>query len=171
MYKFNIKITQDDIFNSSLNYIKHSRTFFFDIIFTFVAIIATLYTIFTNSFFQLSNFKKILLILCCILFPVVQPIILYIKSGIHAKKIENLEVTLIFDEEKITVFSKDEKSEVDYGNVYNFIKYKNMVVIMYDAIHGQIIPDRVFDNNKDEFYLYVSEKIKNARKRREENNK
>lgn len=169
MYKFTLKITQDDLFKSSLNYVKHSRTFFFDLIFTFAAIIATLYTLFTGSFYELTNIKKFLLVFCCILFPVIQPVMLYIKSGNHARRIKDLEVTLEFDDDKITVYSANEKSEVTYENVYNFIKYKNMVVIMYDSIHGQIMPDRIFDGNKDEFYNFVSEKIKHAREKQKEN--
>lgn len=169
MYNLTIQLTQDDLFQSSLNYVKHSRTFFFDIIFTVAAIIATLYTIFTGSFLALTDFKKILLIFCCILFPVIQPIILYIKSGNHAKKIKDLIITMIFDDEKVTINSANDKSEVRYEYVYNFIKYKNMIVIMYDSIHGQIIPNRVFNNNRDEFYDYVSERIKDARKRQKEN--
>ena len=169
MYKFTLKITQNDLFKSSLNYVKHSKTFFFDLIFTFAAIIATIYTIFTGSFYELSNIKKVLLIFCCVLFPIIQPLMLYIKSGNHAKKLKDFEITLEFDDKKVSVYSATEKSEVLYENIYNFIKYKDMIVIMYDSIHGQIMPDRIFNNNKEEFYNYVSEKIKDARKKQKEN--
>ncbi len=170
MYNLTIQLTKDDLFKSSLNYAKHSKTFFFDIIFTFAALIATIYTIFTKIFFELTDLKKILLIFCCILFPIIQPIILYIKSCNHAKRIKDLSITLEFDNDKIIVYSDKERSEVLYENVYNFIKYKNMIVIMYDSIHGQIIPNRVFDNNRDEFYDYVSERIKYAREKQKEKN-
>ena len=169
MYKFTFKINQDDLFQSSLNFIKHSKTFFFDVIFTAVAIIATIYTLINQSFFQLSDIKKILLIFCCVLFPVIQPIILYIKSNKHASKIKDLEVTLLFEEDKIIVSSLSEKSEILYSNIYNFIKYKNMIVLMYDSIHGQIMPNRIFNNNKDEFYNCISKKIKDAREKQKEN--
>ena len=163
MYKFTINITKNDLFKSSLNYIKHSKTFFFDLIFTFSAIIATVYTILSGTFQEISSFKKVLLILCCFLFPVIQPIILYIKSCRHAKKIKDFEVSLEFYDDKLRVYSKTESNELQYNNIYNFIKYKDMIVIMYDSIHGQIMPDRIFNENKDEFYNFVSEKIKYAR--------
>lgn len=170
MYNLTIQLTHDDLFQSSINFTKHSKTFLFDIIFTVVAIIATTFTIFNGRFFELSDFKKILLLFCCILFPIIQPIILYIKSGNHSKKIKDLIITMVFDDEKIIINSKDEKSEVKYENIYNFIKYKNMIVVMYDSIHGQIIPNRVFNNNREEFYNYVSKKIKDARNKQKENN-
>ena len=169
MYKFTFKITHDDLFKSSLNYVKHSRTFLFDLIFTFAAIIATIYTLVTGSFFDLSNLKKFLILFCCILFPIIQPIMLYFKSLKHAKKIKDIEINLEFDDQKVTVYSTTEKTEVLYENIYNFIKYNNMIVIMYDSIHGQIMPDRIFNNNKEEFYNYVSKKINDARKKQKEN--
>ena len=117
----------------------------------------------------MMNIKKVLLIFCCVLFPIIQPLMLYIKSGNHAKKLKDFEITLEFDDKKVSVYSATEKSEVLYENIYNFIKYKDMIVIMYDSIHGQIMPDRIFNNNKEEFYNYVSEKIKDARKKQKEN--
>lgn len=167
MYEFKIKINKDDLFQSSLNNVKNSKTFIFDLIFTAVAIIATAYQIFTNQFFQLVTYKKILLIVCCILFPIIQPLILYIKSILHANKIKDLEVTIAFDDNKITVSALNDKSDVAYENVYNFIKYNNMIVLMYDSIHGQIIPNRVFNDNKESFYNFVSERILNARKKKQ----
>ena len=47
-------------------------------------------------------------------------------------------------------------------------KYNNMIVLMYDSIHGQIIPNRVFNDNKESFYNYVSERILNARKKQKQ---
>lgn len=171
MYNFKIKLNKNDLFLSSLNYNRNSKTFFFDIIFTCLAWFATLYTLFNKTFFSFEVTKRVLLLLCCVLFPVVQPILLYIKSAIRAKKIKDYEIELTFDDTKVVVASKEEKREVLYENIYNLIKYKNMIVLMYDSIHGQIIPDRLFDNNKEEFFIYLSEKINNARKRQKENNK
>ena len=45
-----------------------------------------------------------------------------------------------------------------------------MIVLLYDPVHGQIMPDRIFNNNKDEFYDYVAKHIKDARERQKQNN-
>lgn len=164
-YTFKFYITKEDLFHSSKNFTKLNKSHIFDIVFTVVAIIALIYTIITGYFFSLDNFKKILLVLCCIIFPVIQPLILYYKSCKNAKKFKDNEITLIFDDEKITGLVKEEKTEVKYENVYNFIKFKNMLVIMYDSIHGQIMPNRIFENNKDEFFNVISSKIKEVREK------
>ncbi len=170
MYKFSFSIKHKDLFNSSLNYSLNYKALVFDAIFTLAAIFATIYTIFTGIYFTLTILYRILLILCCILFPIIQPIIIYIKSYFHYLKIKDIQINMIFDDEKISISSKDESTIVLYENVYNFIKFKNMIVVLYDSIHGQIMPDRIFNNNKDEFYDYVSSKIKYAREKAKEKN-
>ena len=169
MYKFKIQINHIDLFQSSLNNVKHSRTFYFDSIFTFAAIIITIFSVFTHRFFEFENYKKVLLIFCCFLFPLIQPLILYFKSINHANKIKNLIINIEFNDDNILISSSDEKISIKYENVYNFIKYNNMIIIMYDSIHGQIIPNRVFQNNRDEFYDYVCKKIKDARDNKNKN--
>ena len=50
-----------------------------------------------------------------------------------------------------------------------------MIVLMYDSIHGQIMPERIFIKDgksiKNEFYEYVASKIRNAREKQKEKNK
>ena len=110
-----------------------------------------------------------MLIICFLLFPVIEPIIIYLKSISHAKKIKDIEINMEFTDvtivtdEKVLLSTNNENTQVLYENVYNFIKYKNMIVIMYDPIHGQIMPNRIFDGKKEEFYDFVANKIKNAR--------
>ena len=103
--------------------------------------------------------------ICCILFSIIQPIMLYIKSIINKSKIVENDITLKFDDEKIYISSSAEKTTFDYVDVYNFIKFENMIVLMYDSIHGQIIPDRYTKDEKEDFFNFVSDKIKVAREK------
>lgn len=161
-YKITVKLNTNDRFRSSINFLRASKSFYFDVIFTAVSIVALVYTLYTKIFFTMSLFHRLLLIICVLLFPVLQPLILYIKS--RNNNINNAEINLEFTENEIKIYSSTESATVLYQNVYNFIKFKNMLVIMYDRIHGQIIPDRFLNFDKDEFYTYVETKIKNARK-------
>ena len=173
MYKFTFKINEKDIFYSTMNYNKSRVTYLFDIIFTFAAFIIVIYNIINKTFSNFSIVYQLLLIFCCLLFPVINPAMLYIKSLSHAKKLKDTEITMEFLEDKIILSNEKEKTEVLYENVYNFIKYKNMIVVMYDSIHGQIMPDRIFNINgnsiKNEFYEFVASKIKNAREKQKNN--
>lgn len=162
-YSFKFKLTNIDFFNSSINFMFFTKTIFFDILFTIIAILATIYTIYTKAFFTFSLVRKMLLIVCMILFPIIQPLLLYIKSYQRFNSLTNNEVSIVFNDISVILSSSTENATVLYKNIYNFIKFKNMIVIMFDSIHGQILPDRIFNNNKDEFYEFVSNKIKQAR--------
>ena len=164
-YEYTIKLNSNDRFNSSMNFVRKSKTFYFDIIFTILAIFLTIYLIITKKFFELSLSRKILLMLCCILFPIIQPIMLYLKSVLNKSKLVESEIALKFNDEKIFISSSTEKTTFEYVDVYNFIKFENMIVLMYDSIHGQIIPDRYTKDQKEDFYNFVSDKIKSAREK------
>lgn len=163
MYKFTFKINEKDIFDSSMNFNRKWINMIFDYFITFASLAVLIYCIATKAIYNFNIFQIVMLVVCVLLFPVIQPALIYLKAKSHAKKLKDNEITLEFNDDKIYVSNNNEKVEVLYENVYNFIKYKNMIVLLYDSIHGQIIPDRVFDNNKDEFYDYVATKIKNAR--------
>ena len=175
MYSFNFKINEKDIFNSTMNYNKSRITYLFDIIFTLAAFIIILYNLINKTFSNFNIYYRLLLIFCALLFPVIQPILLYIKSLAHAKKLKDINILMEFNEDSIKLSTNSENTEVLYENVYNFIKYKNMIVVMYDSIHGQIMPERIFMKDgksiKNEFYEYVASKIRNAREKQKEKNK
>lgn len=162
-YSFNVKLNSDDKFNSSMNFIKISKTYYFDILFTLVAFIAIIYTIFTGTFFTMQNYKKVLLIVCFLIFPVIQPLIIYIKTK-NEKALE-IPISITFDEDNINISSNSENVTLTYDKIYNFIKFKNMIVILYDSLHGQIIPDRFINCDKNEFYNFVDNKIKEAKRK------
>ncbi|MBP3200477.1 MAG: hypothetical protein J6M39_02365 [Lachnospiraceae bacterium] len=175
MYSFNFKINEKDIFNSTMNYNKSRITYLFDIIFTLAAFIIIIYNLLNKTFSNFNIYYRLLLIFCALLFPVIQPILLYIKSLAHAKKLKDINILMEFNEDSIKLSTNSENTEVLYENVYNFIKYKNMIVVMYDSIHGQIMPERIFIKDgksiKNEFYEYVASKIRNAREKQKEKNK
>ena len=165
-YVITIQTNYMDRFSSSINFVRSSKTFYFDILFTAASIVVLAFSIYTGAYFKYNLFRKILLSICPLIFTVIQPIILYIKSKLNTKS--DNEVTLTFDINEIIIQSSDESVTLKYINIYNFIKFKNMIVIMYDSIHGQIIPDRFLNFDKNEFYKTISERINYARKNHNE---
>ena len=165
MYKFNFKINEKDIFNSSMNFNKKWINMIFDCFITFLSLAVLIYCIASGAIYRFNIFQIVLLIVSFLLFPVIQPALIYFKSLARANKIKDIEISMEFDEDKIILSTNNERTEVLYENVYNFIKFKNMIVLLYDPIHGQIMPDRIFNNNKEEFYNFVAKHIKDAREK------
>lgn len=162
-YEYTIKLNSTDRFNSSLNFNRKSKMVYFDIIFTVFAIFLAIYLIISKKFFDLSLSRKVLLILCCILFPVIKPITLYFKSVFNKSRTIEDEITLKFDDKMIYISSANEKITLSYASIYNVYMFKNMIVLMYDSIHGQIIPDRYTLNEKEKLFSFILDKIKMSR--------
>ena len=169
MYSFNFKITHKDLFDSSMNFNKSKFRFIFNLLFTFAFIALLVYSIYTKTFHLYDNLRKVLMIICVFLFPVIQPLMIYLKLYDRANKLNDVDINMTFNDDEVLVSSKFETATIKYENIYNVFKYKNMIVIMYDSIHGQIMPDRIFNNNKEEFYYYLSKHILEARKIKNEN--
>ena len=139
MYKFTFKINEQDIFNSTMNYNKSRITFLFDIVFTLTSIGVTAYNIINKNFFNFNLFYQLLLIFCCLLFPVVQPILTYIKSLSHAKKLKNIEITMEFTEDRIKLSSSNDTTEVLYENIYN-LQNEESLTFLYRAPKFEMKP-------------------------------
>ena len=161
MYILKFTIKPKDVFESSMNLQNYSLMGIFNLVFTVIAIFVTIYLFVTKIFFDLLYYQRFVLILCCIMFPIIQPLIIYIKSMNRFRKIKMAEITYEIKEDGINASILNENSFISYDKIYRIRKFNNMLIIMYDTIHGQIIPDRAFtENNKLEIYNYILEKIK-----------
>ena len=164
MEKYNLKIHigVNDLFNSSMNNLTNSKSHYVNIIFTFTALVLLIYLFINNMIYNIGMSRIILLILCIVLFPIIQPLIIYIKLVINYSKFPLKDVELKIYDDKILISNYDIKEEIKISDLNNIIKYNNMIVIMYDNIHGQIIPDNALDGiDKNELYNFLKNKIGN----------
>ena len=162
MEKYNLKIHIDvkDLFDSSMNSLIHSKYHFFNIIFTFAAIVLLIYLFLNNMIYNIATSKVLLLVICVILFPIIQPLIIYIKLLMNYDKFPLKDIELKVYEDKLLISNYKVNEEISINSLSNIKKYNNMLVIMYDNIHGQIIPDRAFNEiDKIEFYEFIKSKI------------
>ena len=159
-YKLKIHIGVNDLFDSSMNSLTHSKTHYINVLFTISAFVLITYLIINNNFFSIGLSRITLLVLCFILFPIIQPLIIYIKLLLNYNKYPLKDVDLKVYDDKLVISNYNTTEEIRICDLKNIIKYNNMIVIMYDNIHGQIIPDRSFKEiDKLEFYNYINEKI------------
>ena len=158
-YKFSIKLNKNDIFLSSIYYSYYSVSGILSIIFSFVFLILLIYSLITKIFFDFSSIYKVVVVLFAFLFILIQPIVIYFKVLLKDKKM-NIERNLCFYEDKFNISVNDVSEDFKYDVIYKIKMYKKMVVIFYDSINGQVIPNRYFDNNKLDFYNFIKSKIK-----------
>ena len=164
MEKYHLKfhVTINDLFNSSMNAINKSKKHYLNVIFTLASFLLLIYLFISNSINNLEIYRLIVLILCAILFPIIQPLIIYIKLYMNYKKYPLKDIELIVYDNYLTVSNFTEKENVYLNTLNDIKKYNNMIIIMYDSIHGQIIPNIAFNDSiidKDEFYNFIKSKI------------
>lgn len=110
------------------------------------------------KFWETSNdILQVLMLFGCLLFPVIQPIGIYIKSGVRAKEIPR-DVALAFDDAGLHVTVGKEKQNIPWKNL-RVTKQREMLIVFSDARHGYMLTNRVLGNEKDSFFAYAKAKI------------
>ena len=161
LYNFKFTLNKYDLFYSSMKY-SYSSLFriIFNIVFTLFFIIYFIYVLLNNLFLNLTLAYKILIVFCILLFPIIEPLVIYIKILFRLMKNKETETELEFYEDKYIVKKDSKTADVEYKYIYCLRNYKRLVILFYNTIQGQLIPERVFDNNKNEFCEFIIDKIK-----------
>lgn len=104
-----------------------------------------------------SDFYKGLMIFGILLFPVIQPIVIYGRSRKQAAALPK-GMELKFDGQGLHVKTQDAASDIPWSSIKNVVREAHMIVIFSDNVHGYLLTDRMLGGQKQEFYEYVLEK-------------
>ena len=159
-YKFKFLLNEKDLFWSSIYYSYYSFRGFFGILFSLFFIVFLFATIILGYFSSFDTLYKIVIIFSSLLFTVIQPLLILIKVFNKIRLKPYTEVEFCFFENEFTILNNGNKNSFPYSLIFRVKKYKKMIVVFYDLINGQIFPNRIFNNNKIEFYNFLLEKIK-----------
>lgn len=151
-YTFKYKNTPFDIWQLSLYYTYGSIAGVCNTIFT-VAMILLSFRIWDN----VGIFVRILLLLACCLFPIIQPIGIYIRARKQAAYSKEIEIG--FDDAGIHVKSGNEYSDLKWKSIKKVSKKPNMIVIFSTTIYGFILTNKILGQQNKEFYNYVISKL------------
>ncbi len=109
-----------------------------------------------------ADIVRTLLVLSCLFFPVVQPILLYSKAKKEAQ--EAPKISLLIHEDGIHVETKDGKAELNWSQMECVRRRPKMLILFLTKTNAFILPDRVIGKEKRgkmEFYRFVSERFRN----------
>lgn len=153
-YKFVYKNTPFDFWKLSIYLTYGSLIGVCNTIFT-VAMVLLSFKIWDNN----SVLVRILLLLACCLFPILQPIGIYLrarKQAVYSKEIE-----IGFDDFGIHVKSENQLSDITWKSIKKISKKPDMIVIFSNTTHGFILTNKVLGNQNKDFYHYLISKINN----------
>jgi len=153
-FQFEPKVTALDMWKLSMRHIYKSMIGVCNVIFAIAIILLTI-----KFWSETGAFLKGALVFCCVLFPVMQPLSVYMRA---VKQVEALpqDMVLEVDETGIHITGDSQKSHMQWNRVKGFIKEKDMVILAIDGGRGYMLTDRILGTHKDAFISFVEAKMK-----------
>lgn len=157
-YRFNCDVKASDLWKISMTRTYRSFLGVINIVFT-VSMIAMTVKLWPGS----GEFSRALEILCCLIFPVFQPLAILGRSY---KQVEQQPkgVELLFRNTGILVTCGDKEERIPWSHVTRVIRQPSMIVIKTDDAYGYMIMDRVMGEQKDAFYRDLVEQLKKQKR-------
>lgn len=157
--EFQYRTTAWDYFRLSLYYMYGSMVGLCNVIFTVAMLLLTV-----KIWADTSPVIRIVLLLACAAFPVIQPISLYHKARKQAN-MQKKDMHISFDESGMHITVEGEHADIEWKMIKKISKKPGMIIIFSDTTHGYLITDRMLGVNKTEFYQYIDKKMQyNGRK-------
>lgn len=148
-YHFVIDVTPLDFFKMSMKKTYRSLIGMCNIVFTAAAIALSV-----RFYLSVSDLLQLLLVIMCLIFPVIQPLGVYLRSKSLAARIP-LGLTLDVDEGGITVSLGDKSEKIGWKRVRELIENEDMLVLRVDGNNGYFLTNRVLGEDRDSFIKYV----------------
>ena len=157
-YKFNCDVKTSDLWKMSMVRTYRSLLGVINIVFT-VSMIAMTIKLWPGS----GEFSRALEILCCLIFPVFQPLAILGRSY---KQVEQQPkgVELLFRNTGIVVTCGGREEKIPWSRVIRVIRQDSMIVIKTDDSYGYMIMNRAMGEQKDVFYNDLVTLLKNQKR-------
>ena len=152
-YHFKINTTASDLWQLSMYGIYGSIIGVTNVIFTAAMILLAV-----RFFSSVHIVLKCLNIIAISIFPVIQPLLVYLRAIKQAQEIPK-EVILGFDEQGMHVNLDDQRSDIDWEHVRGITKKPTLLVIFSSERYGFVLNNKVLGDQKEAFYDYISAKI------------
>lgn len=156
-YQFTQKTTASVIWQMSMYGIYGSILGMTNVVFTAAMVLLTI------RFFSESHIVlKCLLLLSICIFPVFQPIVIYLRAKKQAGNLTQ-EVHLTFDDQGVHVAVDGQNSDIDWGSVRGIAKKPTLLIIFTSSQHGYVLSNEVLGDQKEVFYRDIVSKIEQKR--------
>lgn len=152
-YHFKVKTTASDLWQLSMYGTYSSILGMTNVVFT-AAMVLLAVRFFSESHIVL----KCLLILAILIFPIIQPLLVYKRAKKQAKNLTE-EVNLGFDDYGMHVSVGAQKEDIAWNAVRGINKKPTLMVIYSSLQHGYVLNNKVLGEQKKEFYQYILSKM------------
>lgn len=106
---------------------------------------------------------RILIVLACMLFPVIQPAVVYLRASRQAAAAPK-DVVLKFSEKGLLVETGGQREEIRWNQI-RVRKQPDMVIVFSNSRHGYMLVNRVLGTQKEEFFAFAEAKVEATMKK------
>lgn len=99
-----------------------------------------------------------LIVLCALLFTVIQPLMVYRKALKQAEAIKE-DTEAGFDDAGIHIRVGSQTADLKWSGIKKISKKPTMIIIFSDTTHGFVFTNRVLGAEREAFYAYVTSKM------------
>lgn len=146
---FKSEVTAFDFWKSSMRRTYHSLAGVINIVFTFAMLVMT-YKFFGNA----KILEQSLLLLGCIWFPVVQPMIIYVQQTKIVKQMPK-NLFLSFSDKGLQVQVDEKKEDISWKKLERIVIEPGMVILFSDSRHGYIVTNKNMGQEREAFLTFI----------------
>jgi len=144
--KFQIQMKVKDLWQFSMYHSYRGMVGVFAVVFTGAALYYVI-----ASWTLLSETQRIAMIFVVLMFPVLQPVMLYWKAWKRMRQPVMQTATLLeFQEEGLKVTQQDQEALFPWDQIGRIDRKPTMLVIYMDRIHAYLIPKEVYEERLEE---------------------
>lgn len=153
-YQYTYRTTGFELWQLSMYYTYSSMVGVCNVIFT-AAVLALTGTRWGTA----GTAMKLFMILGCCLFPVIQPLAVWLRAQKQAAGIRQ-DTKVCFDDSGIHIELGEKSSSAGWNTIKRVSKKPTMIIVFSDTTHGFVLTNRVLGEEREVFYAYIASKIK-----------
>lgn len=152
-YQFKVMVSPFDFFKMSIKKTYSSPIGVCNIVFSVAVIMLTI-----KLYPTVESLFQFLLVLLCLIFPVFQPLSMYMMAKARVAGIKD-GFWMNIDDTGILVSLNGKSEKINWRRVNGLIETKDMLIIKVDGGNGYFLTNRVLNEKREAFKAYVKEKI------------
>lgn len=134
---------------------------------TYHSVMAAVNIIFTGAMIALAISKftstnilgKVLIILAICIFPVFQPLAVYLRSRKDAARVNQEDTWVGFNDSGMHIRVKDHEQIIMWRDIYPAVVRKTQVVCAPDGMHAYLLSNRILGDTREAFIAYHDEQV------------
>lgn len=143
-----------DFWLLSMSHTYHSMVGVCNIVFTGAVTVATF-----KLWGRIHDLLEVLLLFGCLLFTVIQPILVYLRAKAQVAGIPR-DMELLFDEKGLHVTVGEQRESIPWKKIKNITEERNMIIVRSDERHGYILTNRALGSEREAFLDFLKQKMK-----------